>query len=160
VLQVVIGETVSEGEGDSVWVVEANLDDTTPEVCGYAIERLLEAGAVDAYATPILMKGSRPAFTLCALAPEEVLGRVEEVFFRETTTLGVRRRLAGRSVLGREVLRVETEYGPVRVKVGLREGERVVFSPEFADCRKLALEEDVPLRDVMDEAREAARRMI
>ena len=160
VVQVVIGETVSEGEGESVWVVEANLDDTTPEVCGYAIERLLDAGAVDAYATPIMMKRSRPAFTLSALAPEEVLGRVEEVFFRETTTLGVRMRLMRRSVLEREVLRVETEYGPVRVKAGLREGERVVFSPEFADCRKLALERDVPLRDVMDAAREAARRTV
>jgi len=155
VVQVVVGRAEVAGGSDCVWVLEANVDDTTPEVCGYALERLLDVGALDAYVVPLMMKGSRPAFMLCAIAGDDVLAGVEDVFFRETTTLGVRRTRVARSCLRREIVRVETEYGSVRVKVGFRNGERVTFSPEFADCRKLALKHHVPLREVMARASEA-----
>ena len=156
VVQVMIGESVSGVEGaetGEVWVVEANVDDSTPEVCGYAIERLLAAGALDAYAAPLVMKGSRPGLMLCAIADEGALAGVEEVFFRETTTLGVRKARMGRSCLRREVVRVETGYGEVRVKVGFLGGERVTVSPEFADCRAAALRHGVALAEVMERAR-------
>ena len=146
---------LSEAEGtesDTVWVLEANLDDMTPEVCGYAIERLLDAGALDAYALPIQMKKSRPAWMLCAIVEESALARAEEIFFRETTTFGVRRYRAERAKLAREIRTVQTPYGPIRVKVGKRGGLVTIVSPEYEDCRRIALEKNVPLREVMQVA--------
>jgi len=154
-LRAFLGVAALESERDFVWVVEANLDDVTPEVCGHTMDRLLAAGALDAYAVPIQMKKSRPALMLCAIADAESLARVEQVFFRETTTLGLRRRRAERSKLTREIVSVETPYGTVRVKVGTRGGETITISPEYEDCRQIALTHDLPLRHVIALAREA-----
>jgi hypothetical protein len=155
VLRLLLAEEASEAEADAVWVLEVNLDDTSAEVCGYAIERLLAAGALDAYAVPIQMKKSRPAWMLCAIVEDESLRRVEEIFFRETTTFGVRRHRVERTKLAREIRTVETPHGPVRVKVGMREGNVITASPEYEDCRRVALERNIPLREVMDAARKA-----
>jgi uncharacterized protein (TIGR00299 family) protein len=148
-LRLFVGPAVARTETDSVWVLECNLDDMTAEVCGHAIERLLAARALDAWAAPVQMKKSRPAWMLCAIAEDATLAAVEEVFFRETTTFGVRRTRAERSKLSREHRTVQTPYGPVRVKVGALAGRVITASPEFEDCRSLAREKDVPLRDVM-----------
>lgn len=155
VLRVLIGDTADEKTSDTVWVLEANLDDSTPEICGYAIERLLAAGALDAYVVPIQMKKSRPAWMVCAIVGEDLLGKVEGVFFSETTTFGVRRHRVDRTKLQPEVCSVDTEYGPVRVKVGSRSGRFLVVSPEFEDCRRIADELAVPLREVFELARRA-----
>jgi len=153
VLRLLLGEEAPQSEADAVWVLEVNLDDASAEVCGYAIERLLAAGALDAYAVPIQMKKSRPAWMLCAIVEDEPLRRVEEVFFRETTTFGVRRHRVERTKLAREIRTVQTPQGPVRVKVGMREGKIITASPEYEDCRKIALERNIPLREVMEAAR-------
>ena len=140
-------------EADTAWVLEVNLDDTTAEVVGHTIEQLLAAGALDAWAMPIQMKKSRPAWMLCAIIADESLRRAEEIFFRETTTFGIRRHRVERSKLARELRTVETPFGPVRVKVGTREGKLLTASPEYEDCRRIALEKNIPLREVMDAAR-------
>ena len=102
---------------------------------------------------PIQMKKSRPAWMLCAIVEDESLRRAEEIFFRETTTFGIRRHRVERSKLARESRTVETPFGPVRVKVGTREGKLVTASPEYEDCRRIALEKNIPLREVMEAAR-------
>ena len=158
VLRVILGRISSDAEADSVWIVEANLDDVSAEVGGHAIDRLLSAGALDAYVVPIQMKKSRPGFMLCAIVADEALGRVEDVFFRETTTFGVRRQRAERAKLTREIITVGTPYGTVRVKVGKRAGQAISVSPEYEDCREIALEHDLPLREVIMLVSEEARK--
>lgn len=157
VLRVLVGCAEPQPTADSVWVLEANLDDTTPEVLGHALDRLLAAGALDAWLSPIQMKKSRPGVMLGAIAEDAMLGRVEDVFFRETATLGVRRHRVERAKLQRRTCSVETPYGTVRVKVGSRNGETLSVSPEFEDCRRVALERGVPLQQVMEQARRAFR---
>ena len=148
-LRVLIGEAADPCSEDAVWVLEANLDDMTPEVCGYAIERLLAAGALDAWAMPIQMKKSRPALMLCAIAEEATLAKVEETFFAETTTFGIRRHRVLRTKLDREFVTVTTPYGAVKVKVGKSGGKVITAAPEYEDCRRIAQETGTPLRDVM-----------
>jgi hypothetical protein len=151
-LRAMIGEAVSDDESDSVWVVEANLDDITAEVCGHAVERLLAEGALDAWASAIQMKKSRPGWLLSAIVAKEKLAHVEETLFRETTTFGLRRYPVERSKLSREFRKVSTPYGMVNVKIGSRGGKVLTVSPEYEDCRRTALEKGVPLREVIQAA--------
>ncbi|HKA87246.1 MAG TPA: nickel pincer cofactor biosynthesis protein LarC [Haliangiales bacterium] len=145
-LRAVVGEAVSGG--DSVVEVEANLDDMSPELCEHVAERLFAAGAVDVWWTPVVMKKSRPALILGALAP---IGRREDVIatiLRETTTLGVRFADVARRTLERRVEEVDTPWGRVSVKVGLLGGVVVNVAPEYESCRALARHHGVPLKDV------------
>lgn len=153
------GSPQSDGGQDVVWQVEANLDDTTGETVGYAIGRLLEAGALDAWAVPLQMKKSRPGVMLAALAESATLPAVEELLFAETGTFGVRRRVVLRSKLARHFVEVALPGGTVRIKVGRRAGRVVTAAPEFEDCRRIAEATGAPLRDVMTAAREAWARL-
>ncbi len=152
VLRLVVGEACADGEADEVFVVETNLDNVTPEIVGYALEKCFEAGAVDAFATAIQMKKGRPATLVTALVPPAALAAVEDALFRETGTLGVRRHLAARTKLARDSVAVKTRYGTIRVKTGARGGKALAASPEFEDCRRAAEKAGVPLRTVMAEA--------
>jgi uncharacterized protein (TIGR00299 family) protein len=152
VLRLVVGEATPDGESDEVFVVETNLDNVTPEVVGYALEKCFEAGAVDAFASSIQMKKGRPATLVTALVPPAALAAVEDALFRETGTLGVRRHLAARTKLARDFVAVKTKYGAIRVKTGSRDGKSLAASPEFEDCRRAAEKAGVPLRTVMAEA--------
>ncbi|MEK7470089.1 MAG: nickel pincer cofactor biosynthesis protein LarC [Planctomycetota bacterium] len=152
VLRLVIGEATPDGDSDEVFVVETNLDNVTPEVVGYALEKCFEAGAVDAFASSIQMKKGRPATLVTALVPPAALAAVEDALFRETGTLGVRRHLASRTKLARDSVAVKTKYGAIRVKTGSRGGKTLAASPEFEDCRRAAEKARVPLRTVMAEA--------
>ena len=143
-------------EIDTVWLVEANLDDATGQTVGAATKALFEAGAVDVWVTAATMKKGRPGMVLSCLAPEGLVGAVEEAFFRETPTFGVRRSAVVRSKLAREHVEVETRFGRVRVKVGRRGGRVVTASPEYEDCRRLAAERGAALREVYGAALEAA----
>jgi uncharacterized protein (TIGR00299 family) protein len=142
-------------EADQVWVLETNLDDVPAEVVGYCYDLLFAAGAVDVYTTPIFMKKNRPGVLLSVLCPEAALSAVEEVLFRETATLGVRRYQAARHKLHRKEHTVQTPWGPVRGKLGWREGRPPVFSPEYDDCARVAREQKVPLREVYERAQRA-----
>jgi len=158
-LRIMIGEEVS-GAADTCWLIESNIDDMTPELFGHVMERLLAAGALDVFFTPIQMKKNRPAVRIGLLAPE---GREEELgklLFRETTAIGLRRSRVYREKLDRKTIHVETQYGEVPVKIGLLDGAVVNRAPEYDVCRSLALEKDLPLKEIMDAAREAAGRVL
>ncbi len=144
-------------ESAELWVLETNLDDCPGELVARAIDAALEAGALDAWAAPVVMKKGRPGVLLCALVEEPRREGVTKVFFEETTTLGVRRRPVLRDALAREIETVETPYGPVRVKVGLAGGREIGAHPEYDDCLARAREKGVPVKEVMAAALAAHR---
>jgi len=149
------GEGAGEGEADSVWVLEANLDDATGETLGAATRALLEAGALDVWLTPVTMKKGRPGVVLACLADDERRRAVEDAIFRQTTTFGVRRTRAERTKLQRRHVEVGTPFGTVRIKVGGRGGKVVTALPEYEDCLRLAEEQGVAFREVYEAARSA-----
>jgi pyridinium-3,5-bisthiocarboxylic acid mononucleotide nickel chelatase len=163
VLRVLVGEE-SERRGEAGGaattgevVLSTNVDDLSPEMYEYVLERLLSSGAQDAWLTPIVMKKSRPAVTisvLCAAARESDLRRI---LFRETGTLGIRSTPVTKHALERDVLKVETSAGPIAVKVGLLDGHPVTVAPEYEDCARAARESGIPARDVHEEALRLAR---
>ena len=156
-LRVFIGQDDPEGQADSVVELSANLDDCTGETIGAAIGRLLAAGCLDAWATPIVMKKSRPAWMLSVLCSPADAGEAERILFSETTTFGVRRRPCRRSKLLRSYQTVETPYGPVRVKIGRLDGQTMTASPEFEDCRQAAETHHVSVKEVLAAAGVAFR---
>jgi uncharacterized protein (DUF111 family) len=136
-------------------VIEANLDDASPEHLGYAMERLFEAGALDVFFTPIQMKKNRPGTLLGVIGRPERVTALAEVVLRETTTLGVRLRRSQRLIAERRQETVVTPFGPVQVKLKLL-ADRMVAAPEYEDCARLAREQQVPLADVYRAAQIAA----
>ena len=132
-----------------VTVIEANVDDMSPQLYGYLVERALDAGALDITCSSIQMKKNRPGLEISVLcAPERAEG-LAQLLFEETTTIGLRIHEAGRLVLDREVVKVETPYGTVRVKIAKRAGKVINVAPEYEDCQRLAVEKSVPLKDVI-----------
>ncbi|MFP3937673.1 MAG: nickel pincer cofactor biosynthesis protein LarC [Phycisphaerae bacterium] len=157
VLRVFVGEEVSPGSVDSAVELSCNVDDCTGEIIGATVEKLLSSGCLDAWATPIVMKKSRPAWMLSALAMPADAAEVERIMFRETTTFGVRRRVLARSKLRRRHETVETPYGPVRVKLAELGDEVLTASGEFSDCHRAAEAHGVAVKEVMAAALEAYR---
>ena len=157
VLRFAVGRTESEHatESDCVWVVEANIDDMTGEEIGFCVTKLQEAGALEVFTTPVQMKKSRPGIQLTTLCAPEHLRRIEEVLWRHSSTLGLRRNLWQRSTLRRETHTVHTPWGPVRVKVAFLGDERIRCKPEYEDCRRIAEANNVPLAEVYETARHA-----
>ncbi|WP_152053562.1 nickel pincer cofactor biosynthesis protein LarC [Tautonia marina] len=150
-----VGTVAESPDSDRVWVLETNLDDLPGELVGYTTGKLMEAGALDAFVTPIYMKKNRPGVMLSVLGTEASLPELEAIIFRETTTLGVRRYPVSRHKLRRRAAVVETPLGPVRGKLGWLGDRPPTFSPEYDDCARLAAEQAVPLRDVYRMAHEA-----
>jgi hypothetical protein len=147
VLRASMGRAEARSEG--LWVVEANLDDSTPQLLGYLIEHLLGSGALDAWVTPVTMKKARPGHLLGALVDGGAKEALVDTLLRESTTLGVRSYRVERTALERDWVEVETPWGRVRVKRGLRNGVVLNAHPEFEDCRKVAEAAGVPLKQVM-----------
>ena len=137
---------------EQIAILEANLDDLSPQVLAYAMERLLSAGALDAFSVPVQMKKSRPGALLTVLAKMEDADRLTKMIFAETTTLGVRSRLEQRQILSRRWETVNTTWGPVRIKIANINGSVSNYAPEYEDCRVLAEAKRVPLRTVIQEA--------
>lgn len=154
-----VGEKSQAGAAseEAVAVIQANVDDMSPQFFAYAMERALVAGALDVTCGAIQMKKNRPGLEITVLCPPERTDVLARILFEETTTLGVRIYEARRQTLERETVSVETTYGPVRVKVARRDGRVLNAAPEYDDCRKLAEEKSVPLKDVMGEATVAFR---
>jgi uncharacterized protein (TIGR00299 family) protein len=157
-LRIVVGEVVAAAAGDDVVVLEATVDDTAPELWEHVLERLLEAGAKDAFLEPVVMKKSRPGVTLRVLAAPADRDRLAGVIFAETSTIGLRWAPWRRLTLPRETRVVETEYGPVAIKVAAAPDGTANLAPEFEDCRRLARARGVPLKLVYQAALAAARR--
>jgi uncharacterized protein (DUF111 family) len=142
---------------EAAYVLEANLDDLSPQLLAVALEAALQAGALDAWIAPLTMKKGRPGHLIGALAPESARDRVEAALFRETTTLGVRCHRVERTVLERELVEVQTAYGPVRVKLGRQGGRLLNAAPEFEDCARAAREHGVAVKEVIAAASAAFR---
>ncbi len=159
VVRLTIGESyagLAENSSlEAISVLEANLDDLNPQVFGYVIERLLEAGALDTFAMPVQMKKNRPGILLTVLSKPEDASRLTQIIFTETSTLGVRRREEQRQTLARKWIDVATRWGGVRLKIASMNGTVTNYAPEYEDCKKIAAAHHVPLKRVMNEAMEA-----
>lgn len=155
VLRVTVGEVVDVGKTvtpELVSVLEANLDDLNPQVFGYVMDRLFDAGALDVFGTPVQMKKGRPGMVLTVLARPEDAQKLSKIIFAETTTLGIRMREERREVLTRRSISVQTTWGEVRMKVANLNGTIANYAPEYEDCRKIAAEHGIPLKTVMQAA--------
>jgi len=158
VLRLFVGTAVSAGTTtDEVLLLETNLDDVPGEVLAYARQRLLEEGALDTWSTPIQMKKDRPGSMLSVLCDLDAAVRMEEILFRETGTLGIRRQRIERTKQARAPHNVITNWGPIAGKLSWRTGGTAEFSPEYEACAQIARRYGVPLREVMEAALEAYR---
>ncbi len=155
VLRLFIGERASD-RGEICWLIETNIDDMNPEFYGHLMDRLLDAGALDVFFTPILMKKGRPGTRVGVLSPEGLQEALSRVLFLETTAIGLRRHRVQRDTLERQIVPVQTPYGEVPVKIGLLDGDVVNRAPEYEACRRLASEKGVPLKTVYMEALRAS----
>jgi uncharacterized protein (TIGR00299 family) protein len=157
-LRIVVGQATVPARTDDVVMLEATVDDTSPELWEHVLERLLDAGAKDAFLTPVVMKKSRPGVTLSVLAAPDDRERLAGIVFAETSTIGLRWTPWTRSVLPRERVVVDTEYGPVAVKLACAPDGTANAAPEFDDCRRIARARGVALKLVYQAALAAAWR--
>jgi len=159
-LRLVLGEPVQETRHDDVVVLEATIDDMNPELYEHVLERLLAAGARDAFLTPVVMKKSRPGTTLTVLAAPADRERLAGIVLAETSTIGIRWTTWSRLALPRRHEMADTEYGPVSVKIATAPDGTVNVAPELDDCRRVAAARDVPLKLVHQAAIAAARKAL
>lgn len=145
VLRVLIGEMQHTPESTTVSVIETNIDDANPQILGYTMERLLESGALDVTLTPIFMKKNRPGTMLTVIASPGDQEALAQLILSETSTLGLRIYSAQRRVLAREITEVDTEHGKVRIK----HAASGAFTPEYEDCRRIARETGLPLKEII-----------
>ncbi|HEY4424675.1 MAG TPA: nickel pincer cofactor biosynthesis protein LarC [Pyrinomonadaceae bacterium] len=154
VLRVLLGETEGRTATDErLWMLETNLDDASPQIIGHVMDRVLDLGALDCFFTPVQMKKNRPGVLLSVLCGRDDKEAVMKLLFTETTTLGVRSYEVARRALQRSVVQVETQYGPIDVKVAHLDGRVVNEMPEFEQCRQAATTANVPLKIVEEAAR-------
>ena len=148
VLKVYLGEMEETlEEKQEIAVMETNIDDTTGEILGYTAEKLIQNGALDVFFTPIYMKKGRPAYRLTVACRKENIEKLQTIIFRETTTIGIRYRYEKRNVLPREKVEVNTEYGLVQAKQ-VKLGEETYTYPEYESLKKIAEEQNIPLKDL------------
>jgi uncharacterized protein (DUF111 family) len=138
---------------ETLATVETTIDDMSPQLYEPLLERLLEAGALDVYLTPVIMKRSRPGVVLTALAPPALAPALAALLFRESTTIGVRWGEVRRQRLPRELRVVETAYGPVTFKVSYQDGRAVTVTPEFEEVRRIARDRGLATRAVLEAVR-------
>ena len=160
-LRLCLGEKTSElsskmthhhAETDSVEIIETNVDDMSPEITGYVTSQLFEHGALDVFLIPIFMKKGRPATQITVLCPTEQRDKLIELLLTETTTFGVRLSSADRIKLRRDFVEVETQWGAIQAKRGYLNGTLIKTVPEYEDCKRLAEQNNVPLRQIYAEA--------
>jgi uncharacterized protein (TIGR00299 family) protein len=160
VLRLMLGRESTAFDTDEMIEISANIDDLSPQIYDHVMNRLFEAGARDVTLTPTMMKKGRPAVTISVIAEAASREAFAEIIFAETSTIGLRFHAVARLKLHREIHQIETRWGKIRVKVsGANGASPATISPEYDDCRRIAAEHKVPLRVVMDEARDAARKL-
>lgn len=155
VLRIMIGESAEKSAhalDEEISIIEANLDDMNPQIYGYVVEKALLAGALDVYTTALQMKKNRPGTLLTILCRPPDAEALMSLIFAETTTFGIRTQRAQRRALQREWVNVSTSFGNVRIKLSRSNGHILHAAPEYDDCRKLAVEKQVPLQQVISEA--------
>ena len=157
-LRMAIGQTSSELDGyemEQAAVVETNIDDMTPQIYDYLIERLLEQGVMDIFLTHAQMKKNRPGTLVTVVCKPEMIPQVSDFLMHETTTIGLRWRIENRIKAGRTIKEVSIPYGKVGIKVAVKGDQITNMAPEYEDCKRLALEKKVPLKDVIAAAKSA-----
>ncbi len=150
-LRAVLGTTSPDWQEERLSLLETDIDDMNPEFYDYLMTRLSDAGALDVSLTPIIMKKNRPATRLTVLSHPNLIDALCSVIIRETTTLGIRIKEVWRKAIQREIISVPFSFGPVRVKVGKLDGKIVTASPEYEDCRQIALKTKRPLKEIYQE---------
>jgi len=155
-LRLLVGEESSKAATEAIAVIETVIDDCNPQVLSYVSELLLAAGAWDVYRASVQMKKGRAGVQVTVLCRPDLVPTLQEILFRETTTIGLRWRLENKVALAREFVEVETRWGKVQIKIAsLPSGKIANAAPEYEDCRKIAAEHTVPLKQVMEEAMRA-----
>jgi len=150
-------QKADDAETGDALIIECNIDDMNPELYDILMERFFAAGAHDVFFTPIIMKKSRPAVTvsvLCDVAKQKVM---EEIFWRNSSTFGLRSYKVAKSMLQRKTEKVETKYGEIAVKSGYLNGRIIKSKPEYEACRQLAKENDVSIQDIYASIRHTKR---
>jgi uncharacterized protein (DUF111 family) len=159
VVRVWIGEEYEETTNREMVLLETNIDDMKPQIYGYLMEKLFEAGALDVWFTPIQMKKNRPAVMLSVLSPVSIESKLAEIIMQETTTLGIRSRNISRHIAMREIIEIDSKLGHARAKIK-RFGEFITVTPEYEDCRRIAQKHNLPLQEVSRIIEEAARKKL
>jgi uncharacterized protein (TIGR00299 family) protein len=153
VMRLLVGVATATEKGEQwdppVIVIEANLDDMSPQIYGYFVEQALAAGALDVFSSSVQMKKNRPGLLVTLLAEPENLNRLIDLVFRETTTIGVRTHEVRRRTLKREIVAVETPLGEIRMKISRLNGTMLNAAPEYEDCQRLAAQKGIPLKEVL-----------
>ncbi len=144
---------------DSITVIESNIDDMNPQFYDYIMDRLFEGGALDVFLTPIIMKKNRPAVKITILSENEKTDSLAGILLSETTSFGVRIYGADRIKLEREIRTITTEYGDVKVKIGKREGRIINIAPEYEDCKRIAKERGISIREVYEKIKAESLRV-
>jgi len=155
-LRLIIGESSVEVRGyelERVAVAETNIDDMNPQIYDYLIQKMLDMGALDVFLVPMQMKKNRPGTLVTVICMPDRIGEFSDFLMRETTTIGLRWRIDNRTKAHRSIREVQTKYGPVHVKVAEVNGSAINATPEYDDCKQLALEKKIPLKEIMDQAR-------
>lgn len=147
-LRVIMGEIIEEDKlTDEILILETNIDDSTAETVGYTTEKLFEAGALDVYTMPVYMKKNRPGILITVIAKKDDESKLINILFKETSTLGVRKSYKQRTVMNREIVKISTEHGDVRVKIASH-GDIKKCVPEYEDCRDMAKRVGISLNDI------------
>ncbi|AEY66802.1 nickel pincer cofactor biosynthesis protein LarC [Clostridium sp. BNL1100] len=157
-LRVVMGSLYQQDmmPNDEISILETNIDNMSPEIMGYTMEKLLDSGALDVYYTPIYMKKNRPSAMLTVLVKCGEEKKISDIIFSETSTIGIRISHSQRFCMDRELVKVNTQYGDVRVKVA-NIGDIMKFAPEYEDCRSIALKTGMPIKEVYELVNEKYR---
>lgn len=147
------------GKNEKLVQMETNIDDMSPQIAGYLMEKLLQAGALEVFFTPVQMKKSRPGLLLTVLSERKDREKLLDMVFSESTTIGIRSHEVERRCLERKIEKVKTRWGSVRVKVSLKDGKPVTQKPEYEDCKVIAEKRKVPLKKVIEAVREALTKL-
>jgi uncharacterized protein (TIGR00299 family) protein len=160
VLRCFVGETAAGGGDETILQLETTIDDMSPQLYEPLVERLFEAGAVDVFLTPVIMKRSRPGVVLTALCAHDRIDEIARVLFEESPTIGVRWSEWRRTRLDRETVTLTTAYGAIPFKVSRLGGRVLTVTPEFAEVARIAREKSLSVREVLDQARADGRRLL
>jgi uncharacterized protein (TIGR00299 family) protein len=162
-LRVVIGEAQDDThdyEIEQTALIETNIDDMNPQMYDYLIGLLLAKGALDVFLTPVQMKKNRPGTLFSVICRPDAVGRFADILMKETTTIGLRWRVENRIKAHRQIRRIETVHGPIHVKLAKSNGQITNLTPEYDDCKRVAMDKNIPLKKVIDDARLAATKLI
>jgi uncharacterized protein (TIGR00299 family) protein len=162
-LRVTIGEArddVGDYAVEQTVLIETTIDDMNPQLYDHLMGRLLNEGALDVFLTAVQMKKNRPGTLLSVICKSDAVGTLADILMQETTTIGLRWRVENRIMAAREIRRIDTMHGPVDIKLARSNGRIINLTPEYDDCKRVALEKGLPLKNVLDDVRTAALKVL